>query len=286
MRIAVVGDLLLDLYFDGQELRPSPEIPGSSIVRSDDLRANLGGAGVVASICAVRHETALFAPVGGWPAQPLRSAAERSQVALVAIPWGGANPVKLRMAHQGMYCGRVDVEPAQPVPCDLTAVGAVLVADFCPDVVILSDYNKGCFTGPNVADIEALVYCGLPVVVDCKPPNAKRFRGATAVAPNQREAAAITKQEYPTAKELRRRLACDLAVITRGKDGAAYATSDQDGEVPGALGGPWIVGAGDAFTAHLAEALGSGMKAAEAVAYANAEAAAYTCRPQGHSELL
>lgn len=283
MRIVIVGDLLLDLHFDGQEQQPNPEIPGSNIIRAECLRASLGGAGNVAAICAERLETVLIAPVGGWPTNILEDLSAAQGVHLLAIPASCPNSVKMRVAGSGTYYARLDVE--QQGEADLAGLARV-VRDLKPCALILSDYGKGCFLGPHVAAIRELLEASCPVIADYKPPQAKRFRGATAVTPNQREAAVITKSAEADPDKLRREMRCGLAVITQGAAGASYATADGMGSVPGAPGGPWIVGAGDAFTAHLALALGSGMKAAEAVAYANAEAAAYTCRPQGHSELL
>ena len=60
----------------------------------------------------------------------------------------------------------------------------------------LSDYAKGVLAPPTVAAlIDIAVDAGKPVVVDPKGGDFARYRGATVITPNRREAAAASGQD-------------------------------------------------------------------------------------------
>lgn len=147
------------------------------------------------------------------------------------------------------------------------------------DLVILSDYAKGVLSRSVCeAVIQRARTLGLPVIVDPKGRDYRRYRGATAITPNQIEAAQAIGAESAGAADLSALqhfflgdLQLDAALITQGERGMTLllpqapprsfpATAREVADV---------TGAGDTAVSTFALSLAAGATYAEAAFLAN-----------------
>jgi len=281
-RVLVLGDLMLDRYWQGSTARISPEAP-VPVVSIEEQSARIGGAGNVAmNVTSLGASARLFGVIGndeqGRELAGLLAATgiEERCLRLDAIP----TTTKLRVLSLHQQLIRLDFEqPHHDLELDpLLADYRDSLADV--DVVILSDYGKGVLARPQ-AFIEAARAQQRPVLVDPKREDFSDYAGATLLTPNRREFEAVVGpwrddaglEERARAVIARHRL--EALLITRGGEGMTL--------VPGQ--GPAryfpaharevydVTGAGDTVIATLATALGSGLALEQAVEIAGKAAA-------------
>jgi D-beta-D-heptose 7-phosphate kinase/D-beta-D-heptose 1-phosphate adenosyltransferase len=290
LRIFVLGDVMLDRFVYGQVERVSPEAP-IPVLRFQSERAMLGGAGNVArNIVALGGRAVLAGALGvdadgDLIAGPL-SAADRIEGRFVRIA-DHPTTVKTRYVCGGQQIMRLDVE--RPLRLDAQAVEA-LCAHFAAAVdstaaVVLSDYAKGVLAPTVIRRVVDLARArGVPVVVDPKSRDVRRYAGATVLTPNAAEAALISgldcaedAKAEAAAKIVRDLAEVDAVVLTRGARGM---TIWDPAEASGAAAHVATVasevfdvsGAGDTVAAALALALASGASVTMAARIANAAA--------------
>jgi D-beta-D-heptose 7-phosphate kinase/D-beta-D-heptose 1-phosphate adenosyltransferase len=234
VRVVVVGDLMLDRYVTGRVRRISPEAP-VPVVEVERTFDRPGGAGnVAANAQALGARTTVVGVVGADPeGDCLRQVFAAADLTVGAVVVAEDRPTitKTRVVAHGQQIVRVDREQSQPVDDDLAgALRAAYERAGPADVVILSDYAKGVLTNPVCAYvIEHARARGVPVVVDPKGRDYRRYAGATAITPNQHEAAqALGGDGLDGADHLDfgalerfflRELALDAALITQSERG-------------------------------------------------------------------
>jgi D-beta-D-heptose 7-phosphate kinase / D-beta-D-heptose 1-phosphate adenosyltransferase len=194
IRALIVGDLMIDEYLWGKAERISPEAPVQIVdVVREELR--LGGAGNVANnlvalgsnvtVCSViggdengtilRHAfTGKGIDVSGIFEDPMRLTSKKSRVVA---------------AHQQIV--RIDRESREPLSAESEEKVIAFIRNEAAryDVILVSDYLKGTLTETVLkALVEAGRAQGIPVVVDPKGSDYGRYRGATILTPNRKEA--------------------------------------------------------------------------------------------------
>ncbi len=194
VRALIIGDLMIDEYLWGKAERISPEAPVQIVdVVREELR--LGGAGNVAhnlvalgcgvTVCSViggddngtilRHVfTGKGVDVSGIFEDPMRRTSKKSRVVA---------------AHQQIV--RIDRESREPLRAEfeekITGFVAERAAEY--DVILVSDYLKGVLTEGVLAEITGTGRKhGIPVVIDPKGSDYGKYRGATIITPNRKEA--------------------------------------------------------------------------------------------------
>jgi rfaE bifunctional protein kinase chain/domain len=290
-RIAVIGDVMLDVYLRGEVERISPEAP-VPVVRVRDRRYALGGAGNVAqNVRAVGARCDLVAALGDdLGGQQLRTmlsaiAAELDSLIVVDRP----TTTKTRIVARAQQVVRVDDEEDADLEGEEVdrLLAAVRRAVDSADALILEDYNKGVLV-PRV--IEAAMHAArarqIPIVVDPKYRNFFLYRGATIFKPNRRELeqalGADVDLEHPQALPTTLdRLGVDHLLLTLGERGMMMlSTGGQITSVPTVAREVYdVVGAGDTVTAYLALALAAGGTAEEAAVIANCAAGVEVGKP-------
>ena len=297
-RVLIVGDLILDQYLSGDVTRISPEapIPILTARRSED---RLGGAcNVAANLAAMQAEVDIVGVLGedGW------GRALRDLLAEQGIDTGGCvldrtRPTiqKTRLMSGSQQMLRVDHEDARPVHGEALAALLKLLPERVrrAQAVVLSDYGKGVLT-PEVirCAIEAARAAGIPVLVDPKGDDYMRYRGATLVTPNRKEAEQALGRRLARlddvasgAAELIARCELQAAVITLGPEGIYFRTrAGTSGHVPAQARAVFdVTGAGDTVIAQLGFHLASGLELGLAVQLANAAAAIVVGRLGTHA---
>lgn len=286
-RLLIIGDLILDRYVTGDVDRISPEAP-IPVLRARHSELRLGGAGnVVSNLRAMDAEVRLIGAVGDDElGRSLSEMVAGLGVETGAIVVDAARPTieKTRMLSGVQQMLRVDWEDPSPLyGAPLQAVLAAIPAAVAgADGVVLSDYGKGLLTPEVIARaIECARAACIPVLVDPKGNDFSRYRGATLITPNKKEAEtalgrriADLNELTAAADELIAAAELESIVITLGAEGIYHRTPTPDGgregRSPAAARAVYdVTGAGDTVVAHLALYLASGMKLARAVALAN-----------------
>jgi rfaE bifunctional protein nucleotidyltransferase chain/domain/rfaE bifunctional protein kinase chain/domain len=283
MKLTVVGDALLDRDVEGRCTRVTPDAP-VPVVDVQSVRERPGGAALAAAVAAEMGAdvTLVCALAADGPGGRLRALLTDRGVNVVGLPDDGrtAEKVRVRVGEHSLlrldqgHSGALGDPPAATAEALQTA-----------DAVLVADYGRGVAAHSALrSQLERCVATGTPLVWDphlSGPPPVER---ATVVVPNRKEAAALAPDigaeglagDVQRARELRRRWSVGALAVTLGSDGAVAVWSD---------GAPLVVpvlvpqrsgdtcGAGDAFAASLAIALGSGRLLSEAVEQAVVDAA-------------
>jgi D-beta-D-heptose 7-phosphate kinase/D-beta-D-heptose 1-phosphate adenosyltransferase len=284
LRVAVVGDLMLDVYLVGAVSRISPEAPVPVVHVSEERLALGGAANVAANVVALGADCELVGTVGA------DAAGVQVRAALTELEGGtvrarlverGDRPTttKTRVVARHQQVVRFDRERADDVGEDCAAelVRAVREAVSGCDALVLEDYNKGVLV-PSVirAAIQAAEEAGIPSVVDPKFRNFFAFGGATVFKPNAVELSAALGQPLNAdddtwLEDARRRVGARHLLLTLGEDGMALRS--ERGEtlrIPTVARQVYDVsGAGDTVTAFVAVALAAGASVEEAAVLSN-----------------
>ena len=148
-------------------------------------------------------------------------------------------------------------------------------------MVLLSDYGKGVLTSNLTQDIISLAKgMNKRVLVDPKGSDYSKYRGATLLTPNRKEATVATGIEivdHETLSQaltlLKDSLSLDYSIITLSEDGIGVL-DDEVKVIPTVAREVFdVTGAGDTVLASLALSLASGFNIVEACEFANKAAA-------------
>lgn len=286
IKVAVVGDFILDRFVRGVIERISPEAPVPVFHGRGESLA-LGGAGnVVANIVSLGGTALPVAAVGDdVSGQTLLSmlAGEGVDTSGIVRTAGRTTSTKSRFSALNQQVLRFDQEEVRPLAADeragvLSAFAAALAA---ADIVVLSDYGKGVLLDGIAAQMIALARAaGKPVIVDPKGRDFSRYAGATVVTPNRKELGeavgrpvAEDGEIVAAARELIARHGFDCLLATRSEKGISVVCAEEARHIPTqALEVFDVSGAGDTVVAAFALGLGAGLDLFDAALVANASA--------------
>ena len=286
VKVAVVGDFILDRLGRGDVERISPEAPVPVLHGRGESLA-LGGAGnVVANIVALGGTALPVAAVGDDLAgQTILAmlADEGVDTAGIFRSPGRTTSAKSRFSALNQQVLRFDQEEIRPLAGGereaVLAAFATALAE--ADIVVLSDYGKGMLLDGAEAEMIALARAaGKPVIVDPKGRDFSRYAGATVVTPNRKELGeavgrpvAEDGEIVDAARELIERHGFDYLLATRSEKGMSVVAADEARHIPTQAREVFDVsGAGDTVVAAFALALGAGLDRFDAAVVANAAA--------------
>ncbi|MCB9261897.1 MAG: D-glycero-beta-D-manno-heptose-7-phosphate kinase [Flavobacteriales bacterium] len=191
--ILVLGDLMVDEYYEGNVTRISPEAPVPIVsVTNHDRR--LGGAANVAlnlinlgaktMICGVRGND----ENGEWMANRLKEMDINNAGLLVDL--GRPTTVKTRIIGNRHQMLRVDREDSSEVGLTIEKQIIDYVKQIINqvDVLIFQDYNKGLLTKKIISSV--IKICnqqGVATLVDPKRDHFLDYKGVTLFKPNRKE---------------------------------------------------------------------------------------------------
>lgn len=275
-KVLVVGDLMLDVYWQGEVSRISPEAP-VPVVNLRKRSARLGGAGnVAANIAALGGRAHLIACLGE-DAEGRECAALLEHDRLSAdLIWCATQPtlVKTRVIAQSQQMIRLDLEPANlPSPACLQQLEAKVLA-VCEQYshIVISDYNKGVV---SQGLLRQLIQRGRKVVIDPKPQHGAWYQDAFMLTPNALETGILAADRpdldiLQAAAYLRDKLNLDYMLATLGADGMALVGPDMAYSISSMAQQVFdVTGAGDTVIATLALALAAGNTVLDACVLAN-----------------
>ncbi|MEI8295208.1 MAG: D-glycero-beta-D-manno-heptose-7-phosphate kinase [Alphaproteobacteria bacterium] len=284
--VMCLGDIMLDTFVYGSIERISPEAP-IPVFKKHRKFSVLGGAGnVVRNLAALGCKT-VYIGVSGMDAigESVRQFLELlpSVTSIILPERGRKTPHKTRFVSQGQQVLRVDDETVMPLSDSTVEAVIETCLAYLPScqAVVLSDYDKGFLT-PILCEkvINAARNLGIPVIVDPKGHDYKRYLGATLLKPNAKELVSITKMPVQSnddvvvaAKRLRTDIQVDHVLVTRSQEGMTLVSEQEITHIPTQAREVYDVsGAGDTVIATLTVALALGQTVLEAATLANCAA--------------
>lgn len=278
----VIGDFMLDTYTIGKAARISPEAP-VAVLQVEHEERRPGGAGNVSlNLAALGAQVVAIGRVGKDNNGKILLDAltkEGIDVTGMLIDSCFSTPVKNRVIADHQQLVRVDYEQVLP----LHELLEQRIIDMIPKSVdgvgfaAVSDYGKGLIT-PVVmqAMIEYSKKKGIPVLVDPKGIDYRKYRGAHILKPNLSEAYAAanlprTAPLEQVASHILKISDAEIVMITRSEEGISLFFRNGDRkDFPVAIREVRdVTGAGDTVLAVVVYALANGLPIEDAVHLSN-----------------
>lgn len=284
--ILVIGDLMLDRYLWGSADRISPEAP-VPVVAVKKESETLGGAGNVANnLVALGANVTMLSVVGNdETASKVRDKLVNVGVRDELIVEKGRNTsLKTRVIATHSQMLRFDVESV----ADISMESNEKIIDFCKknltdfDCLLLSDYKKGVLSDSLTKELISMANSNnIPVLADPKGKDYSKYKGATLLTPNKKEASEATdiniKDEaslIAAGMKLKNDIKLKYSIITLSEDGIGIFENNKMTKLPTLAREVYdVTGAGDTVLASLAFALSAKVNIIEACAFANKAAA-------------
>ncbi len=306
----VVGDVMLDHFIKGNVSRISPEAPVPVVAVNKEFFVAGGAGNVAVNLAALGAKPILVSVVGRDAGGELLKDFLRKQkvdIRGVAEDYDRPTTQKVRVMAEQQQIVRFDRESKHPVAHDAaaTCMQCFQQAVQTAKGVILSDYGKGMLSDKNIkALIDACRKRKIPVCVDPKIDNFKKYKNITCMTPNTKEAwegSGLTPQSGEEAMEnlgqkILKMLHADSILITRSADGMSLFEKGKKKPVTVKATAREVfdvTGAGDTVISVFTLALACGAKLHEAAVLSNyaaglvvAKSGTATVTPQEIEEVL
>ncbi len=286
-KVLVVGDLILDEYIWGSMNRISPEAP-VPILESRSENLALGGAANVANnLVALGCDVYLAGALGqDEKGDRLLELIQNRSVNTDGIFRFVHRPTtsKMRVIAHNQQILRIDKEDDRPITEKTEKKFISYINKTIPkmDGIICSDYNKGVLTEKIISAImHRAKNSGKRVIIDPKGTDFAKYKGATAITPNEKEVVRVAPIKINSKEDLERSAEylltltrAEAILVTRGKDGMIlYTKKDEPHEVLTEAREVFdVTGAGDTVISVFGMSLFSGFTFAEAAWLANSAA--------------
>ena len=267
LKVAVIGDVMLDTYWWGTVDRISPEGPVPVVaVTKKELR--IGGAGNVAlNLKALGADTALITVLGNdEEGEKLRSLLEKNNIdtRFVLISEERITTNKIRIIGRNQQMMRLDAEHIHDLDkyetAQLIEKTEKYISRVKPDVIILQDYNKGILTESVIQKvIELCKKNNIICTADPKRKNFFSYKNITLFKPNLKEVKEslhIINDDISLDnlsiihQELKQKLDHEISLITLSDKGIFYKDKNTSKIIPSHLRNiADVSGAGDTVIA-------------------------------------
>lgn len=276
-KVLVVGDVMLDRYYQGDTQRISPEAP-VPVVRVSKVEDKAGGAANVArNIAHLDAKVGLLGLIGQDDnGQSLQQILQQDGIESALLAQQSQPTIaKMRVISRHQQVVRLDIE--QNFNREHAEALADQVDHLLPayDFVLISDYAKGSLAAVGRI-IQSAKAAGKYVLVDPKQADLAVYRGADIITPNLAEfrlAGGDTSSEaamFSSARAMLTRCGIAAMLLTRSEHGMTLITPNDIHHFPAqVLEVSDVTGAGDTVIATLAVMLGAGMALPQAVEVAN-----------------
>lgn len=295
-KVLVLGDVILDIYMQGDVHRISPEAP-VPIVDVKHQEARLGGAANVAmNLQALGAKVLLCSIIGadtaGERLQALARSAGLDTSGLLCDPIRKST-CKTRILSEGHHMLRIDEEIQDPLSTAQSKALQQAIEErlrTC-QLLIFQDYDKGVLTAPLITEtIAAARRLQVPIAVDPKRRNFFSYAGATLFKPNLKEFEEsmhfvwqkgnleVLQQQ---ATRLREQMQLEEVLITLSEEGMYAQNAQEERHEPAQRRQIVDVsGAGDAVMSVAALCKAQGLSMAKVLALANL-AGGWVCETPG-----
>jgi len=286
IEIALIGDLMIDHYIWGSCNRISPEAP-VQVVEVSKESSVLGGAGnVIRNLISLDSKVSVYTVIGSDTnakyAKELLSDISADTDSIIEEE-GRTTTKKSRVIASNQQIIRFDDESREDISIESQDILLSTLKSNIDryDAILLSDYGKGVLTVNLTKSIISLAKeYSKPILVDPKGDDYSKYRGATLLTPNKKEASLASHIDILDKKSLREagykikdELSLEHGIITLSEEGIAIFDDDMT-LVPTVAREVYdVTGAGDTVLASLGVALSVGMDIEEACRFANKAAA-------------
>lgn len=280
IKIAVIGDLMLDEYVMGKVERISPEAP-VPVVKVLEEKFVLGGsANVINNLATLGAKVTCGGIVGADKnaEKLINSFSKNVDTSLIIKCENRPTIIKKRIIAGNQQLLRLDWEEEFHINEEqeekIIGILKEKIKDF--DALILSDYDKGLLT-PTLSQ-KIINLCrenNIIVTVDPKPKNIENFKGASSITPNKKEAYLASKFPSYTdidvvGHELKNKYNLETVLITRSEEGMSLY-DDNVYNIPTYAKEVYdVTGAGDTVISVFTLAKAAGATWEEAAKIANA----------------
>lgn len=282
-KVVVVGDIMLDKYIWGEVSRISPEAPVQVVHVQKESFSPGGAANVATNAASLKGEVHMVGMTGDdVEREILLTELKTNNVNTDGVFSDKDKPtiMKMRVMGRSQQLLRVDYEKKEHLCPDVEQkirehLDKIIKES---DVVIISDYAKGVVSEKVIKFvIDESKRHGKPVVVDPKPQNKERYKGATLITPNHAEACQMAGVEIDNDERIHKigeALMDELdtsILLTRGEKGMSVFDEGKDVVTISTKAKEVydVTGAGDTVVATAALALAAGASTKEAAILAN-----------------
>ncbi len=285
LKIAVIGDVMLDRYFHGEVKRISPEAP-VPVTKITSMKSVLGGAAnVAANLAHLECKVYMGGVTGDDESRPLleKLLAEAGIDCSGLVKSSSRKTItKMRVLGGNQQMLRLDFEETGDLfPEEIKALSAWLdnLLDEGLDGIIVSDYAKGvCSDSFCQWVIKQGKAYNIPVLIDPKGADWSKYSGCDFITPNLKEmceAAGCEKDNddaavVEMAKAAKLKYNIKNVVVTRSEKGMTLVNDTQVLHSPAAAIEVFDVsGAGDTVAATLLAGAAGKLELEDAVYMAN-----------------
>ena len=285
-QIIVVGDIMLDHFIKGSVSRISPEAPVPVVAVNNEFFVAGGAGNVAVNLAALGAKPVMISVVGpDLGGEMLKNFLRKKDITTYGICEDADRPTtqKIRVMAEQQQIVRYDRESKKTIS---PSISAQCMRNFDQAIktakgVILSDYGKGMLSDQNIqAIIDKCRKKKIPVCVDPKIDNFRKYKHITCMTPNTKEAwegAGETPKQGEEAIEqlgqkILKMLQADSILITRSADGMSLFEKGKKKPVtvPTTAREVYdVTGAGDTVISVLTLGLASGATLQEAAVLSN-----------------
>ena len=249
VKVAIVGDVMLDSYWWGNVERISPEAP-VPVVSFQKIEYRLGGAGNVAINCStLGAETYIISVIGDdADGRKLIEIYDQNSIHTEYLITSNERLTtnKTRVMSRNQQIVRLDTE----ITIDISEQQETILLEQVrqlfskvkPDILIFQDYNKGVLTARVIQEITLLCKAsGVVTAVDPKIKNFFAYKGVDIFKPNLKEVKEglgllIEEVNLESLKEihslLQQKLDHQISFITLSEKGVFFNSSEQSKIIP------------------------------------------------------
>jgi len=279
--IVVLGDVMLDKYIYGEVKRISPEAP-VPIINVEKEEYRLGGAANVANnIAHLGHSVYLIGRIGKNEKETeiLKKLCDENNIEFFSIHDPSTYTItKTRVVALPYKQQLIRIDREIKNPLDESSYQLIVdkIKEINPEILVISDYNKGFLT-KGLVDLIKEHYRG-KILVDTKPSNALWYKGVYVFKPNLKEASEILGYKIKNVDDEVAKAGLKLVdllksnvVVTRSEEGSTLITLDgkirhYKSEAKEVFD---VSGAGDTYLATLACCLNEGKSLEKSCELAN-----------------
>ena len=232
-KIIVVGDVMLDHFIKGAVSRISPEAPVPVVAVNNEFYVAGGAGNVAVNLAALGAHPVMISVIGqDLGGEMLKDYLQSHGTDISGISIDKARPTtqKIRVMAEQQQIVRYDRESKQVIS---PSIARECINSFEREIktakgVVLSDYGKGMLSDQNIQHIiEQCRKRKIPVCVDPKLDNFKKYKNITCMTPNTKEAWEGVGETPKTGEEAMEKLGNKILkmlnassiLITRSADG-------------------------------------------------------------------
>lgn len=249
IRVAIIGDVMLDTYWWGSVDRISPEAPVPIVaLKKKDFR--IGGAGNVAlNTVALGAHTSLFSVIGNdGDGLLLEGLLNKNNIRTDFIVKSDERITtnKIRIISRNQHMMRLDAEITKEITLNEEDLLIEKFSEFVqrskPQVVVFEDYNKGVLSKRVIQEIiKTCTENDIITTVDPKRKNFFCYKGVTIFKPNLievKDALNLLPEDVSPSSlpevhdQLSQKLNHQISLITLSEKGVFYSKDSQSAIIP------------------------------------------------------